>query len=115
MGYPILMRNASVIADLVQTDTIYKTLKALQIVTLLDFTLRVGVHVVFSYRLSRVADLICDPSRRPTRLYPKRHFLSAAPLIVFAVILAYLCRKVCGHPLWHANTILSALSTLTAG
>ncbi|ETL40965.1 hypothetical protein L916_07951 [Phytophthora nicotianae] len=86
-------RNASVIADPVQTDIIYKTLKSLQIFTLLDFTLRVGVHVVFSYRLSRVADLIRDSSRRPARLYPKRHFLCTMALVVFAVILAIFVQK----------------------
>ncbi|GMF39355.1 unnamed protein product [Phytophthora lilii] len=78
-------RNASVIADPVQTEMIYKALKSLQIFTALDFLLRIGVNLVFAYRLTRVADLVKDPSQNVTRLYPKRHHLSAGLLVLFAI------------------------------
>lgn len=75
-------RNASVISDPVQMDVIYKALKSLQVFTALDFVLRIGVNLVFAYRLSRVADLVKDPTEKVTRLYPKRHRLSVAFLVL---------------------------------
>jgi hypothetical protein len=86
-------RNASVIADPVQTEVIYAALKSLQILSAVDFCLRVGIHGVFSFRLLRVADLVQTPSRRPTRLYPKRHFGSAMVMVLFAVGLAVFVHK----------------------
>ncbi|KAG7378102.1 hypothetical protein PHYPSEUDO_010556 [Phytophthora pseudosyringae] len=86
-------RNASVISNPVQTDVIYKALKSLQMLSLVDFCLRVGVHLVFSYRLYRVAELIQETRHKPFRLYPKRHFSSIATLIAFVVVMVIFVEK----------------------
>ncbi|OWZ02584.1 hypothetical protein PHMEG_00025830 [Phytophthora megakarya] len=85
-------RNASIIANPVQTDIIYKSLKSLQIFSLKDFFLRVGVHLAFSYRLHRMAELQ-DPRNKPVRLYPKRHYSSIGVLVVFAVAMVIFVEK----------------------
>ncbi|KAK1938944.1 Reticulon-4 receptor [Phytophthora citrophthora] len=86
-------RNASVIANPVQTDIFYKALKSLQIFSLMDFCLRIGVHLVFSYRLYRVAELVQRPRKRQFRLYPKRHLSSIAALIGFVVAMIIFVEK----------------------
>ncbi|KAJ8526086.1 hypothetical protein ON010_g15092 [Phytophthora cinnamomi] len=74
-------RDASVIADPVQTDIIYKSLKSLQIFTALDYFVRVGLSMVFAYRLYCVVELIRDRTKRPSRFYPKRHWPSLIVLV----------------------------------
>ncbi|KAE9146025.1 hypothetical protein PF005_g9870 [Phytophthora fragariae] len=78
-------REASVIANPVQTDIIYKTLKSLQISSVLLLISRVGVSFVVAYRLYHAVDLIRNPDKRPTRLYPRRHRLSVAFFLVVVV------------------------------
>ncbi|KAL3659051.1 hypothetical protein V7S43_015935 [Phytophthora oleae] len=86
-------RNASVIANPVQTDIIYKVLKSLQIFSVMDFCSRVGVHLVFSYRLYLVTELVQRPRKERFRLYPKRHFSSITALIGFVVAMVIFVEK----------------------
>ncbi|KAG6609015.1 uncharacterized protein IUM83_12828 [Phytophthora cinnamomi] len=75
-------REASVIANPAQTDIIYKSLKSLQISSAPLLISRVGVNLVFASRLYHTVGLIRNPEERPTRLYPKRHCLSIAFLLL---------------------------------
>ncbi|KAG6609014.1 uncharacterized protein IUM83_12829 [Phytophthora cinnamomi] len=75
-------REVSVIANPTQTDIIYKSLKSLQISSAPLLISRVGVNLVFASRLYHTVGLIRNPEERPTRLYPKRHCLSIAFLLL---------------------------------
>ncbi|RLN75967.1 hypothetical protein BBJ28_00009594 [Nothophytophthora sp. Chile5] len=80
-------QGASVIADPVQTVIIYKSLKSLRIVSVLDFFTRVGVNLALCFQMSHVVGLIQDPRARQTSVYPKKHRASAAFFVVFAILL----------------------------
>ncbi|RLN44570.1 hypothetical protein BBJ28_00018089, partial [Nothophytophthora sp. Chile5] len=66
-------QSASVIADPVQTVIIYKSLKSLRIVSVLDFFTRVGVNLALCFQMRHVVRLIQDPRARQTSVYPKKH------------------------------------------
>lgn len=78
-------RNASLIANPVYTDIIYKVLKGLQAFSLLDFVVRAGVGLIFAYRLHQTALLLDDPRKRSPRYYPRKHRLSAVLLSLFTL------------------------------
>ncbi|KAG6583301.1 uncharacterized protein IUM83_19891 [Phytophthora cinnamomi] len=80
-------QNASVNADPVQVAVIYKSLKSLRIMTALECLARVGVNVMFSFRLRYVVEIIRSPKRLRSSVYPKRHRLGAIGLVLYAIIL----------------------------
>ncbi|KAL3659023.1 hypothetical protein V7S43_015907 [Phytophthora oleae] len=80
-------QGASVIADPVETAVIYKSLKSLRIMSVLDFFTRMGVNITLCYRLRNVVDLIKDPRKQHSSVYPKKHRLSVGIFVVFAVFL----------------------------
>ncbi|KAG6622929.1 uncharacterized protein IUM83_09197 [Phytophthora cinnamomi] len=80
-------QDASVNADPVQVAVIYKSLKSLRIMTALECLARVGVNVMFSFRLRYVVEIIRSPKRLRSSAYPKRHRLGAIGLVLYAIIL----------------------------
>ncbi|KAG6583296.1 uncharacterized protein IUM83_19888 [Phytophthora cinnamomi] len=80
-------QDASVNADPVQVAVIYKSLKSLRIMTALECLARVGVNVMFSFRLRYVVEIIRSPKRLRSSVYPKRHRLGAIGLVLYAIIL----------------------------
>ncbi|KAG6622936.1 uncharacterized protein IUM83_09190 [Phytophthora cinnamomi] len=80
-------QGASVIADAEQTAVIYESLKSLRIMTALNFFTRIGVNITLCLRLWKVVDLIHDPKKRSTSVYPKSHRLGAAFLVIYAALL----------------------------
>ncbi|KAJ8577239.1 hypothetical protein ON010_g1968 [Phytophthora cinnamomi] len=86
-------RNARVITSPVQTDIIYKALKSVQMFSAVDWSLRAGEHLVFSYRLYRMAEFVQGPQLALSRLYPKRYFSSAAFFVTCAVVMSVFVEK----------------------
>ncbi|EGZ22924.1 hypothetical protein PHYSODRAFT_295536 [Phytophthora sojae] len=80
-------QGASVIADAEQTAVIYESLKSLRIMTALSFFTRIGVNLTLCIRLWKVVDLIHDPKKRCTSVYPKRHRFGAIVLLIYAALL----------------------------
>jgi len=80
-------QGASVIADAEQTAVIYESLKSLRIMTVLNFFTRIGVNVTLCYRLWQLVDLVRDPTKQSSSVYPKRHHVGAAILTIFALLL----------------------------
>ncbi|KAL4107016.1 hypothetical protein PRIC1_005051 [Phytophthora ramorum] len=80
-------QGASVIADPVETAVIYKNLKSLRIMSALDFFTRMGINLTLCYRLRNVVELIKDPKKQQSSVYPKRHRLSVCAFVGFAVFL----------------------------
>lgn len=80
-------QGASVIADTEQTAVIYESLKSLRIMTALSFFTRIGVNITLCFRLWLVVDLTRDSKKQQSSVYPKRHRLGAALLIVYAFML----------------------------
>ncbi|EGZ22922.1 hypothetical protein PHYSODRAFT_295534 [Phytophthora sojae] len=80
-------QGANVIADAEQTAVIYESLKSLRIMTALSFFTRIGVNITLCLRLWQVVDLIHNPNKQHSSVYPKRHRLGAAFLVIYAAML----------------------------
>ncbi|EEY62727.1 uncharacterized protein PITG_14519 [Phytophthora infestans T30-4] len=63
-------QSASVVADPVQTAVIYKSLKSLRIMSVMDFFSRLGVNGTLCFRLRSVVDLIHNPKKQQSSVYP---------------------------------------------
>ncbi|KAE8999880.1 hypothetical protein PR003_g20929 [Phytophthora rubi] len=79
-------QTASVNADPVQVAVIYKSLKSLRIMSVLECLSRVGVNVMFSFRLHDIVQLSRRPRRLRSSVYPKRHRLGALGLVLYALL-----------------------------
>ncbi|KAG6948644.1 hypothetical protein JG687_00015344, partial [Phytophthora cactorum] len=80
-------QSASVVADPVQTAVIYKSLKSLRIMSALDLFSRMGVNGTLCFRLRNVVDLIHNPTKQQSSVYPKRSRVGAAALGIFSAVL----------------------------
>ncbi|RLN32477.1 hypothetical protein BBI17_008850 [Phytophthora kernoviae] len=80
-------QGASVVADPVQTAVVYKSLKSLRIMSVLDFFTRMGVNFTLCFRLWHVVELIQNPRKQQSSVYPKHHRLGAAILVAFVALL----------------------------
>ncbi|KAG6976663.1 hypothetical protein JG688_00001143, partial [Phytophthora aleatoria] len=78
---------ASTIADPVQTVVIYKSLKSLRISSVFNFFTRMGINVTLWLKYLRITNIMGNPRKQSSCVYPKRHRLAAASLVVFALFL----------------------------
>ncbi|KAG2772729.1 hypothetical protein PC116_g10365 [Phytophthora cactorum] len=78
---------ASTIADPVQTVVIYKSLKSLRISSVFNFFTRMGINVTLWLKCLRITNIMGNPRKQSSCVYPKRHRLAAASLVVFALFL----------------------------
>ncbi|KAF4142719.1 hypothetical protein GN958_ATG08111 [Phytophthora infestans] len=62
-------QSASVVADPVQTAVIYKSLKSLRIMSVMDFFSRLGVNGTLCFRLRSVVDLIHNSKKQQSSVY----------------------------------------------
>ncbi|RLN86721.1 hypothetical protein BBJ28_00026593 [Nothophytophthora sp. Chile5] len=81
-------RMTSVIANPVEIDIIHKSLKSLRIMSTMEFFTRVGVNLLFCFRLYRIVGLVQGPTehQRPS-VYPKRNRASVTFFFLFVVLL----------------------------
>ncbi|KAG3150577.1 hypothetical protein PI126_g11439 [Phytophthora idaei] len=78
---------ASTIADPVQTVVIYKSLKSLRISSVFNFFTRMSINVTLWLKYLRITNIMGNPRKQSSCVYPKRHRLVAASLVVFALFL----------------------------
>ncbi|POM70831.1 Hypothetical protein PHPALM_12678 [Phytophthora palmivora] len=83
-----LETSAGSIADPTQTVVIYKILGALRISSVLNFFTRIGINITLGLKFHRAMDLIDNPRKQQTGVYPKRNLVAAASLVIFAVLIA---------------------------
>ncbi|ETI43637.1 hypothetical protein F443_11490 [Phytophthora nicotianae P1569] len=80
-----LEQSASTIADPVQTVVIYKTLNSLRISSIFNFFTRMGINITLWLKCQRLMNLMENPRRQSSSVYPRHCRLAASSLVAFAI------------------------------
>ncbi|KAJ8566720.1 hypothetical protein ON010_g6400 [Phytophthora cinnamomi] len=80
-------QSASLVANPVQMDIIHQSLRLLRVASVMDIFARVGVNLVFCFRLYGVASRLQYPDYFFPGVYPKHHRAATGALTAFILIL----------------------------